>query len=48
MGCLGPRRDHGALFLGQSGEQVQDERIDIRPKLRDRSGTRWAISPEMK
>jgi hypothetical protein len=27
-----------ALLLGQSGEQVQDERVNIRPKLSDQEG----------
>ena len=32
---LCPTRDQGALFFGERGEEVQDERIDVRPEFRD-------------
>jgi hypothetical protein len=41
--------DERALLLGQRGEQVQDERVDVGAKLRDQGkGTLWAMSLEMK
>jgi hypothetical protein len=34
-GLTGASGDEGALFFCKGGEQVQDERVHIRPKLRD-------------
>jgi hypothetical protein len=35
-----PIRDQGALLFGERGEEVQDERIDVRAEVRDQEWTR--------
>ena len=37
-GLPGPCADQRALLLGKGGEEVQDERVNVRPKLGDQEG----------
>ena len=44
QGGPGAARDQGALFFRQSGIEMQDERLDVRPQFRDDEGARDAPS----